>query len=197
MQIAFPTRPYAGYIFDCDGTIADTMPLHYKAWSAAMQEFGGTFPEDLFYSWGGTPTDVIVRQLNEKFGLSLDVDATVRTKEDYYLDIVSEVTPVEPVLAFAKSLHGTAPLAIASGGHRELVEATLNALGITSLFHTIVCAEDYTHGKPSPEPFLVTASRLGVPPQDCIVFEDSPTGIQAAQAAGMAHVLVPTANVKK
>lgn len=193
MDIAFPTRQFGGYIFDCDGTIADTMPLHYLAWSQAMADFGGTFPEDLFYAWGGKPTTAIVEQLNAMYGLSLDVETTVAKKESYYLRTVSQVTPVEPVLAFAKSLHGKAPMAIASGGHHELVDATLDALGITHLFETVVCAEDYKNGKPAPDPFLEAARRLRVAPHDCVVFEDSPTGIAAAEAAGMAHVFVPTA----
>jgi len=193
MDIAFPTHRFAGYIFDCDGTIADTMPLHYRAWSQAMADFGGEFPEDLFYAWGGKPTTVIVEQLNAMLGLSLDVGEVVAKKESYYLQTVSQVGPVEPVLAFARSIHGTAPMAIASGGHHELVDATLDALGITHLFQAVVCAEDYVHGKPAPDPFLVAAARLGVPPGDCVVFEDSPTGIAAAEAAGMAHVFVPTA----
>ena len=191
VDIVFPTRRFGGYIFDCDGTIADTMPLHFRAWTRAMEELGGKFPEELFYAWGGKPTDVIVGQLNAKFGLSLDVEKTVRRKEDYYLAMVAEVTPVQPVLDYAKSIHGTAPMAIASGGHHELVDATLAALGITELFDAVVCVEDYVHGKPAPDPFLEAARRLGVPAGDCVVFEDSPTGIEAAEAAGMAHVFIP------
>jgi len=156
-----------------------------------MEELGGTFPEELFYAWGGKPTDVIVRQLNAKFGLSLDVEKTVRMKENHYLALVPEVKAVQPVLDFAKSIHGTAPMAIASGGHHELVDATLAALGVAGLFDAVVCAEDYAHGKPAPDPFLEAAKRLGVPASDCVVFEDSPTGIEAAEAAGMAHVFVP------
>lgn len=191
--IQFPTRRFGGYIFDCDGTIADTMPLHFRAWTRAMEDFGGKFPEDLFYSWGGKPTTVIVEQLNAMFGLSLDLEKTVRRKEDYYLEMIAEVAPVGPVLDFARSIHGTAPMAIASGGHHELVDVTLEALGITSLFDAVICAEDYVHGKPAPDPFLEAAKRMGVEAKDCVVFEDSPTGIEAAEAAGMAHVFVPTA----
>jgi len=193
VDIPFPTRSFGGYIFDCDGTLADTMPLHFRAWTRAMEDFGGTFPEELFYSWGGKPTTVIVAELNSLFGLSLDVEKTVRRKEDYYLSMIPEVGSVEPVLNFAKSLHGTAPMAVASGGHHEQVDPTLAALGITELFDAVVCAEDYVHGKPAPDPFLEAARRLGVPPNECVVFEDSPIGIAAAEAAGMAHVFVPTA----
>ena len=193
VNIAFPTRRFGGYIFDCDGTLADTMPLHFRAWTRAMDDFGGKFPEGLFYSWGGKPTSVIVVELNAMFGLSLDVEKTVRRKEDYYLALIPEVKPVGLVLGFAKTIHGSAPLAVASGGHHELVDATLAALGVTELFDAVVCAEDYANGKPAPDPFLEAARQLGVPARDCVVFEDSPTGIEAAEAAGMAHVFVPTA----
>jgi len=196
MKLEIPAHPFQGYIFDCDGTIADTMPIHFLAWSQAMQDFGGQFPEDLFYQWGGTPTDVIVEQLNVKYGLSLDVAATVRRKEDYYLENLQGVQPVVAVLEIARGMHGVKPMAIASGGHRELVHATLQALGIMDLFEAIVCAEDYTKGKPSPEPFLEAARRIGVPAADCLVFEDSPIGIEAAKAAGMYYVFVPTAGPK-
>jgi len=193
MKLEIPTHPFQGYIFDCDGTIADTMPIHYRAWCRAMEEFGGQFPEDLFYQLGGMPTAEIVRVLNEKFGLTLEVDAVVHRKERCYLESVHEVLPVLPVLEIARGMHGVKPLAIASGGHREMVEATLKAIDIIDMFDAIVCAEDYERGKPFPDPFLEAARRIGVPPQDCLVFEDSPTGIEAAKAAGMHYVFVPSA----
>ena len=193
MILDIPTRDFAGYIFDCDGTIADTMPFHYRAWSTAMTEEGGQFPENLFYQWGGMPTPVIVAKLNAIYGLQMDVDEVVRRKEAAYLASVHEVGPVVPVLEFARKLEGKKPMAIASGGHRELVEATLNALEIFGMFDAVVCAEDYERGKPAPDPFLEAARRLGVAPGDCLVFEDSPTGVEAAEAAGMECVFVPTA----
>ena len=191
MKLDIPNRAFGGYIFDCDGTIADNMPLHYRAWSMAMADFGGEYPEELFYAWGGRPTTVIVGLLNEKYGLALDVDETVRRKEKYYLSLIPEVVPVPEVLGIVKSIHGTVPLSVASGGHRELVEATLDVLGIRDLFQAIVCAEDYKRGKPHPEPFLLAAKLMSVPPEDCVVFEDSPIGIEAAKAANMAWVHVP------
>lgn len=193
MKLEIPTHPFEGYIFDCDGTIADTMPIHYRAWSRAMEEFGGRFPEDLFYQLGGMPTAEIVRVLNEKFDLVLEVEAVVHRKERWYLENVHEVLPVMPVLEIARGMHGVKPLAIASGGHREMVEATLKAIDSMDMFDAIVCAEDYERGKPFPDPFLEAARRIGVPPQDCLVFEDSPTGVEAAKAAGMHFVFVPSA----
>lgn len=169
------------------------MPIHYRAWQRAMKDFGGDFPEDLFYSWGGIPTAEIVRRLNERYGLNMPVEDVVHRKEEYYLKLVHEVAPIEPVLEFARQLRGKAPMAIASGGHRELVQATLSALGALGWFDVLVAAEDYKHGKPAPDPFLEAARRLGVPPEQCVVFEDSPIGIEAAKAAGMDWVHVPSA----
>ncbi len=193
MKLDLPAQPFQAYIFDCDGTIADTMPLHYRAWQRAMAELGGQFPEDLFYSWGGTPTRRIIAQLNEKFGTSLDPDEAASLKERYYTDLIPEALPIEPVVDLVKQFHGTAPMAVASGGFRELVVGTLDALGLTSYFDAIICAEDTEHGKPSPDPFLAAARALGVPPETCLVFEDAPMGIEAAKAAGMRYVLVPSA----
>jgi HAD superfamily hydrolase (TIGR01509 family) len=192
LKLEISDRRFGGYIFDCDGTIADTMPLHFVAWTKAMKDLGGVFPEDLFYSLGGTPATVIVGMLNEKYGLSMDPAQTVRCKEDYYLQMIPEVRPIEPVLAIARKMHGLVPLAIASGGHREIVIATLRVLGIESLFTAIVCAEDYENGKPSPDPFLKAAILMGVAPDECVVFEDTAIGIEAAKAAGMDWVLVPS-----
>lgn len=191
-RLELPAHPFKAYIFDCDGTIADTMPAHFKAWTRALDELGGTFPEDLFYAWGGKPTTVIVRQLNEKFGTNLDVNVVPVVKERYFAELIPEVLPIEPVVALVKQFHGTAPMAVASGGHREIVIKTLDALGLTQYFDTIVGMEDVEHGKPAPDPFLEAARRLGVDPEACLVFEDSPTGIKAAIAAGMKYVLVPT-----
>ena len=191
MKLEIPDREFCGYIFDCEGTLADNMPLHYRAWSRAMEDFGGKYPEELFYEWGGRPTAHIVAALNERFGLALEVDAVVRRKEEYYFELIPHVEPMAAVVEFARARVGIAPMAVASGGHRELVVATLKALGIEEWFGAVVCAEDYERGKPHPDPFLIAARRLGVEPGECVVFEDSPTGIEAAKAAGMAWVYVP------
>jgi HAD superfamily hydrolase (TIGR01509 family) len=190
LKLEIPAREFGGYIFDCDGTLADNMPLHYRAWSLAMADFGGQYPEELFYEWGGRPTANIVAALNERFGLSMDVESVVHKKEEYYFQLIPEVAPMEEVVGFAQSLRGNSPLAVASGGHRALVVATLRALGIEDWFDAVVCAEDYDRGKPHPDPFLLAAKLLGVPPGDCVVFEDSPTGIEAAKSAGMEWVFV-------
>lgn len=189
--LTIPPGDFAAYIFDCDGTLADTMPTHYRAWCAALGEHSADFPEAMFYELGGTPTARIVEILNERHGYTLPVSATVEHKEALFLEMSHEVGAIEPVVALARKYHGVKPLAVASGGHRRIVMSTLRALGIADLFGAIVCSEDYHRGKPSPDPFLEAALRLNISPERCLVFEDTATGIAAATAAGMQSVLVP------
>ena len=189
--LELPPGDFAAYIFDCDGTLADTMPTHYKAWLTALGAHAEVFPEAMFYELGGVPTARIVEILNERHGLTLPVDTTVAHKEHLFLEMSGEVAAIEPVVALAKSFAGVKPMAVASGGHRRIVMSTLRALGIADLFQAVVTAEDYHRGKPSPDPFLEAALRLGVSPEKCLVFEDTATGIAAANAAGMKSVLVP------
>jgi len=188
--LILPEGDFAAYIFDCDGTLADTMPTHYKAWCTALGAHAESFPEAMFYELGGVPTMRIVEILNERHGLSLHVENTVDRKEAVFLELSSEVAAIEPVVAIARQFAGRKPMAVASGGHRRIVMTTLRALGIAELFQTVVTAEDYSRGKPAPDPFLEAALRLGVAPSSCLVFEDTATGIAAATAAGMQSVLV-------
>lgn len=196
MKLEIPARPngqaFAAYIFDCDGTLADTMPLHYRGWQRLMADYGATFSEDLFYSLGGTPTERILEILRDQHGVKiLDVPSVARRKEEYFLEMLHEVTPIDAVVEIARESHGRLPLAVASGGMRQYVELTLDFIGIRSLFDAVVCFEDCARAKPFPDPFLEAARRLGVPPEDCLVFEDSHIGLEAAQAAGMQYVFVP------
>lgn len=190
MPLQIPAGNFRAFIFDCDGTLADNMPLHYEAWSQAMEDFGGKFPEELFYEWGGVPTLDIVRRLNERFGWNLPPAEVVRVKEHHYLAMIPRVKPRTDVIELARAHQGRLAMAVASGGHRELVESTLEALDIRGLFQAVIVAEDYVRGKPAPDPFLKAAERLNVPPAQCLVFEDSTTGAEAARAAGMEYVLV-------
>ena len=190
-SLELPSGEFAAFIFDCDGTLADTMPTHFKAWQAALGKAASDFPEAMFYELGGVPTARIVEILNERHGYSMPVHETVAHKEHLFLEMSSQIAAIEPVVALAREWHGRKPLAVASGGHRRIVLNTLKALGIAHLFQTIVCSEDYLRGKPHPDPFREAARRLGVAPEKCLVFEDTRTGVQAATAAGMASVLVP------
>jgi HAD superfamily hydrolase (TIGR01509 family) len=167
------------------------MPLHYIAWNRALSEWDCEFSEDLFYGWGGMPVAEIIATLNEKQGLSMPVKDVSRRKEELYFEILPQLKAVPEVLEHIEASHGRIPFAVVSGSTRDSVTASLETLKILDRFDTLVCAGDYERSKPDPEPFLIAAERLGVTPADCLVFEDTDMGIQAATAAGMAWVKIP------
>jgi HAD superfamily hydrolase (TIGR01509 family) len=175
-------------IFDCDGTLADTMPLHYRAWAETLALSGAAMSEALFYELGGVPTEEIVRILNARHGYQLSVRETAVDKEERYEALLPQAPAVRPVVALARSLCGQLPLAVASGGIRRLVDKTIAALDLTHCFQAIKTAEDVVHGKPAPDLFLAAATALGVPPDRCLVYEDSDLGLEAARRAGMPWV---------
>ena len=189
--LAIPDQAFKAYLFDLDGTLADSMPLHLRSWQQATREMGGDFPVELFWAWGGIPLTRTVKMLNERFGWGLDPVATVHRKEQLFLGMIDGLKPIPAVLAHAEAQHGRLPMAIVSGSPRLTIARLLEVLGLADYFNTVVGMEDYTHGKPAPEPFLVAAERLGVAPADCLVFEDAEAGFQSALAAGMGLVRVP------
>lgn len=191
MNLTLPPGKFQAYLFDCDGTVADSMPLHYIAWKKALDEWNCPFDEELFYSWGGVPPVEIVAKLNELHGLNMPVETLAEHKENYYYDQLAELRPVAEVVAHVEAQYGKIPFAIVSGSPRESVVNSLNTIGLLDRFETIVASEDYTRSKPAPDAFLLAAERLGVAPASCLVFEDADIGIQAATAAGMASVRVP------
>jgi HAD superfamily hydrolase (TIGR01509 family) len=191
MKLKLPEGLFKAYLFDCDGTIADSMPLHYRAWKQALGEWNCEFDEKLFYSWGGMPVAQIISTLNERNGLSIPVEILASRKESLYFELLPELKAVPEVLEHIEAGHGRIPFAVVSGSTRESVTASLVSLRLLDRFDTMVCAGDYTKSKPDPEAFLLAAARLGAAPEDCLVFEDTEMGIQAATAAGMASVRVP------
>jgi HAD superfamily hydrolase (TIGR01509 family) len=190
MLLTLPQGPFRAYLFDCDGTIVNSMPLHYTAWTTILADHGCHYPEELFYSWGGRPVSEIIASLNDMHGISMPVDKVMARKEALYEELVHQLEPIPEVLEHIHHSHGQIPFAVVSGGTRASVTRSLTTLGILDKFETLVCAGDYTHGKPHPEPFLIAAQRLGVAPEACLVFEDTDLGIQSATAAGMASVRI-------
>ena len=190
MKLQLPPGLYDAYLFDCDGTIADSMPLHYIAWSHALGEWNCEFSEDFFYASAGKPPAEIIAMLNERMKLNMPVAAVAERKEQLYYELLPQLQPVAEVLEYIQAQEGRIPYAVVSGSRRESVVASLTVLGLMDKFAAIICEGDYSNSKPHPEPFLLAASRLRVAPERCLVFEDSDLGIQAAHAAGMASVKV-------
>jgi HAD superfamily hydrolase (TIGR01509 family) len=191
VKLKLPQGAFGAYLFDCDGTIVDSMPLHYVAWKRALGEWNCEFNEELFYAWGGRPTPEIISTLNEMQRLSMPVERVAYRKEEFYFAMLPELKAVPEVLEHIEAQHGRIPFAVVSGSARDSVTASLETLKLLDRFETLVCAGEYQKSKPDPEAFLLAASKLGVAPRSCLVFEDTEMGIQAATAAGMASVKVP------
>jgi HAD superfamily hydrolase (TIGR01509 family) len=194
MKLDIPAGDFAGYIFDLDGTLVDTMPLHYRAWNQTMQQAGlrQVLSEDLFYSLGGMPTRRVAVALAGHYGLTIDVEKVFHEKEALFSELRLEMRRIEPVVAFARKVAGHAPVSVASGGPKPVVRRTLELMGLAELFPVVVTPEDVAHGKPAPDMFLLAAEKMGVPAARCLVFEDGEPGFQAAKAAGMQWVRVPS-----
>lgn len=174
-----------GLIFDCDGTLADTMPLHWRVWSTLAKKHNFDFTEDRFYSFGGVPTRDILKLLGQEQGIQLDYMAIAREKEVGYVPLIAQVEPINAVVGIARENFGKIPMAVASGGSRHVIEQVLQHLNIHQLFAAVVTNEDVQRQKPAPDIFLEAAHRLGVPPQLCRAYEDTDLGMEAIRAAGM------------
>jgi len=174
-----------GLIFDCDGTLVDSMPLHMRAWEYAVTQGGAKWNYEFFFSKKGMQDADIVNLYNKQIPIPLDPSATIKIKHAYFKKHRDEVKPVKPVVDVVARYHGKLPMAVASGSLREHVYLELNSIGITHFFKVILTADDNIQPKPSPDIFLEAAIRLGVLPHQCQVFEDGDLGLQSAQAAGM------------
>ena len=192
-MLDIPEGDFQGFIFDCDGTLADSMPVHYRAWVEAFKKHGAKFefPWQLFYSMAGTGLEDSVVILNERFSDTLDPAATVKTQMEILDSLQDQVTPITEVISLAQRYAAEGKkVSVSSGGTCRHVHATLRQIGVHDLFPIIISREDYARSKPAPDCFLLAAARMGVEPRDCLVFEDSKLGIAAAKDAGMASVYV-------
>jgi len=191
---SFPKSGFDAVIFDCDGTLVDSMPAHFDAWCEALALYGagGIFKEDVFMAMGGRPTRDIVVELNDEYDLRLDPEAVAFAKREAFLKRLKTITLIDEVADFASSLRGKVPMAIASGGTRMVVEKILHVVGISDWFDEVVTVDDVPIGKPEPDVFLYAARLVGVAPAKCLALDDAPSGIIAAERAGMQVIAVPS-----
>jgi len=164
------------------------MPLHWRAWQVISRRHGFSLPEDRFYSLGGVPSREILMMLSVEQGIALNPLAVSHEKEAEYLPLIAQVEPINTVVGVAREHYGKIPMAVASGGTKNIIEQVLEHLGIRDLFQAIVTSEDVVNQKPAPDIFLEAARRIGVPPQFCRAYEDTDLGMQAIRAAGMEAV---------
>lgn len=177
-------------IFDLDGTLADTMPVHFLAYKHILIEYGIVFTPELFAKLAGIPAVGTIEKLNEWFGTKMNAEEVGHFKEREYEKIMHKMKPIVPVVELAKRYHGKLPMAVGTGGYKRLAWKTMDILGLDKYFNILVSTEDVIRPKPFPDTFLKCAELLGVEPAVCEVFEDAQLGIQAAGAAGMMSKLV-------
>jgi len=180
-------------IFDCDGTLVDTMPLHWRAWQIISERHGLHFPEERFYAYGGVPTRDILKILAEEQCKDIDPIAVAYEKEEAFLGHLDDIEPIHAVVEIAREHAGKLPMAVASGGTQKVINMILDQLGIRSLFRSVVTSECVANQKPAPDIFLEAAARLRVEPRLCRAYEDSDLGLRAIRAAGMEAVDVRVA----
>lgn len=186
MEKVLTINPKAkGLIFDLDGTLADTMPIHYIAWKNAAASYGIDFTAELFMELAGIPLYPTVEKLNQIFGKNIDPREMGDLKEAEFERNMHQTSEIKIVTDLVRANHGKMPMAIGTGGARRLVLKTLEIIGLKEYIDVIVCSEDVSNYKPHPETFLKCAEQMDIDPVDCEVFEDGKLGIQAAQAAGM------------
>jgi beta-phosphoglucomutase-like phosphatase (HAD superfamily) len=192
--LPLPNRTFSGFIFDCDGTLIDSMPLHFHAWRYALKQQAAPFDftDRMHHEQAGTSIPDSVLLFNHRFGCALDPEKVEKARIEYLFSHLDELRLVDPVVAVARAHFGKIPLAVASGSARAIVERELDHFSLSGLFAAVVTAEDAARSKPAPDIFLLAAQRLGVPPTECLVFEDGRNGIIAATAAGMESVYIPT-----
>jgi len=186
------TSQYDALIFDCDGTLTDSMPLHYVAWRDTMAGYGIVFAEDRFYAMGGMPSEKIIEILAVEQGVSIDADRAAIEKEAVFESMMERLEMKAEICQIARDHVGKLPMAVASGGIRPIVDRQILQVGLDKVFDVIVTAEDTEKHKPEPDVFLKAAEQLKVDPSRCLVFEDSELGFTAAQRAGMDWVDVRT-----
>ena len=175
-------------IFDCDGTLVDTMPVHFEVWTEVLNENGLALSEARFYELAGVSTRAIVALLAKEQGVTVDAEAVSRAKDRRFLERDSQGAPIDVVIAIARREHGRRRMAVASGNVTDVVRRTLRGAGIESLFEAVVGADQVSRSKPAPDVFLRAAELLGRTPSGCLVYEDGDLGIEAARAAGMRWV---------
>ncbi len=193
-RLGLPRRAFGGLIFDCDGTLVDSMPVHYQAWLESLRHHRAPydFPEDEFYALAGVCEQDAVRLLNARHGADVDPDAVAEHKSFLFQHRYVEIGEVKPVADLARAATRVGmPVAVASGSEEHTVRGCLTAAGLISLFEIIITPRLVARGKPAPDMFLLAAERMGVAPGDCLVLEDGQSGLDAAAAAGMTAVFVP------
>ena len=176
-----------GLIFDLDGTLADTMPYHFAGWKKACLKYGADLDTSFLRKYTGSPGWIIADEIIKKCGLngSVTIDEIMNEKMVQFSKLQHLVKPIEPVVMLARKYHGKLPMSVGTGGHRDVVERTLEITDLRKYFDIVITANDVNNYKPHPETFLKCAELMNVDPAGIEVFEDSELGVEAGINAGM------------
>lgn len=176
-----------GLIFDLDGTLANTMPYHFKAWKKACRKFGAEMDNEFLRNYTGSPGWIIADEIIKKCGLNggVTVEQIIEEKLVEFYKLQDLIKPIIPVANIVRRYHKILPMAVGTGGHRAAVERTLEIIELRCYFDIIITANDVDNFKPHPETFLRCAELMNIEPQFIEVFEDGDLGLEAARRAGM------------
>ena len=177
-----------GLIFDCDGTLADTMPIHTEAWRETLRSYGRDCPVEFLEPLRGMPAEEIVVRFNRTYGTEFNPKEVADAKNKMTHERLKLSKPIVPVAGIAIDYQNKLPMAVVSGGTRKNVLRTLKAIRMSDFFKAVITADDGLKPKPDPQMFLEAAKRMNVDPKLCEVFEDGDLGLQAARSAGMRAV---------
>jgi beta-phosphoglucomutase family hydrolase len=172
-------------IFDLDGTLSDSLPVHIASWNAVCEKLGCTFDERILVEMTGAPTLSFAERIKREQNLEIAAEELVEMKQQEFWKNINQIKPHAAVIDLMKSAHGKIPMAVGTGASRTSAMLQMKELGIDDLFDFIVTADDVDRHKPEPDTFLKCAELMGVEPKFCQVFEDGELGMQAAQTAGM------------
>lgn len=182
---------YKAFLYDCDGTLADNMFLHKAAFVKTASLYGIALDDTIIDELAGWPTPLVATEIGKRYGTSFDPLRFAQEKSAIFVEeFIAETKPIPFVVKHLMEHLGRMKIGVVSGGSRSTVSITLNVIGLDKYLDVLVCAGETERGKPFPDPFLAAAEKLGVKPEECLVFEDGNPGVQAAESAGMKWIRI-------
>ena len=183
-----PDENTRAILFDCDGTLVDTMPVHREVWHQLLLRYDFVITDEWWEEWANLPLLPMVQMAIPGATSALADELNVEAME-MYNELLHKLEPLEHVIDVARAYHGKLPLAVVTGGYRDVVVPSLDVAGITHLFDWIVTADEVIHSKPAPDLYTLAMSRLGVAPEHCLVYEDSEIGMTSARGARAGRIV--------
>jgi HAD superfamily hydrolase (TIGR01509 family) len=183
-----PPPGTAALLFDCDGTLVDTMQLHRIVWHQIFGRYGFEMTDEWWEEYANVAVGPFVRAVIPDAADALAMQL-LEEGNQLFLEALHLLEPIEHVVEIAREFHGRLPMAVVTGGFRDVILPTLDTVGITGLFDPIVTTDDVVDSKPAPDLYLRAMAMLGVDPGQCVAYEDSEIGMASARAAGVGTVI--------